>query len=56
MLLGIMLKGLNAIYFKKPLDFIFEFIPQLIFMLCIFGYMNFMIIYKWLKSWNGIEN
>jgi len=27
MLMGICHKGLNAIYFKEPIDFIFEFIP-----------------------------
>ena len=27
MSLGIILKGFNSIYFKKALDFIFEFIP-----------------------------
>jgi hypothetical protein len=31
------MKALNALYFKKPLDFIFEFVPQIIFMLVTFG-------------------
>lgn len=44
---GICLKGANAVYFKKPLEFFFEFIPQLYFMGGLFGYMNFMVIYKW---------
>ena len=44
MSLGIFMKGLNSLYFKKYLDFFFEFIPQIIFMLGLFGYMNFMII------------
>jgi len=51
MTLGICMKGLNSIYFKKYLDFFFEFIPQLVFMVGLFGYMNFMIIYKWLTPY-----
>lgn len=47
MMLGIILKGFNALYFKNKLDFIFEFIPQLIFMSVTFAYMDFMIFYKW---------
>lgn len=52
MSLGIFMKGLNSLYFKKYLDFFFEFIPQIIFMLGLFGYMNFMIIYKWLTKYD----
>ena len=37
MCLGIIIKGCNALYFKNSLDFIFEFIPQIIFMLAFFG-------------------
>lgn len=51
MVLGIFMKGVNSYYFKKPLDFIFEFIPQLIFMLSTFGYMCVAIIVKWLQNW-----
>ena len=36
-------------YFKKPLNIYFEFIPQLIFMLVIFGYLILLIFVKWLK-------
>mmetsp|Transcript_14559 Transcript_14559/g.14187 ORF Transcript_14559/g.14187 Transcript_14559/m.14187 type:complete len:177 (+) Transcript_14559:1680-2210(+) len=51
MSLGIMMKGLNSIYFKKPLDFIFEFIPQIIFLWVLFGWMDVMIIGKWLQPY-----
>ena len=51
MTLGVFVKASNAVYFKKPIDFIFEFIPQLLFMVLLFGYMDFIIIYKWLKEW-----
>ena len=48
---GIILKAVNSLHFKKKLDFYFEFIPQLLFMVLMFGYMDFLIIFKWLKPW-----
>lgn len=51
MTLGIILRGVNNLYFGDNLGFFFEFIPQLIFMTMLFGYMNIMIIIKWLTSW-----
>ena len=53
MLLGITLKGLNSLNFKQFGDFFFEFLPQMIFMLCTFGYMCFCIIIKWLQDFSG---
>lgn len=47
MILGIILKGINTIHFKEYASFIFDFLPQLVFMTCTFGYMVFCIIYKW---------
>ena len=46
-ILGVIMKGLNARYFKKIEDFYFEFIPQIIFMLLTFGWMDAMIFIKW---------
>lgn len=51
MCLGIVLKALNAVHFKKPVDFLFEFIPQLTLMLVLFGYMSLLIIVKWVTPW-----
>jgi V-type H+-transporting ATPase subunit a len=51
MTLGVFIKAGNAAYFKKWVDFFFEFLPQLFFMVCLFGYMDFLIVYKWLKPW-----
>lgn len=51
MTLGVLVKAANALYFKRKLEFIFEFIPQLVFLVGLFGYMDFLIIYKWLKPW-----
>lgn len=52
MLFGIVLKGVNATYFKQPIDIIFEFVPQIIFMSILFGYMVIMIFMKWSIAWN----
>ena len=51
MTLGVCCKAANALFFKKKLDFYFEFIPQFIFLFGLFGYMDFLIIFKWLKPW-----
>merc|ERR1712166_316537 len=47
MLLGVFFKFANSIYDRKKVDFFFECIPMLIFMVCFFGYMDYMIVYKW---------
>ena len=52
MIIGVLLKGLNNIHFGSKVDFFFEFIPQLVFISSIFGYMLFMIILKWVTDWN----
>ena len=52
MILGLILKGINGIYFKEYADFLFEFIPQLIFMCLLFGYMIIMIYIKWATDWS----
>ena len=47
MTLGIVLKGINAIFEKNYIDCYFVFIPQLIFMIILFGYMDLLIFIKW---------
>ena len=56
MTLGIFLKGFNTIYFSRKIDFFFEFLPQLIILLALFGYMDFLIILKWLTDFTGRED
>ena len=51
MLLGVFVKATNTLHFKRIVEFVFEFIPQLLFMVLLFGYMDFLIVYKWLKPW-----
>jgi len=47
MLLGVFLRFSNAVYDGSMVDLVCECIPMLIFMVCFFGYMDYMIIYKW---------
>ena len=56
MLLGIVIKGMNAAYFGRWAEFSFEFVPQLILMLAMFGYMDVLIVLKWLTNYSGIEH
>lgn len=51
MTLGVFIKASNALYFRKYMEFVFEFIPQLAFMIVLFGYMDFLIFYKWNIPW-----
>ena len=52
MILGLFLKGFNGIYFGDYVDFLFEFIPQMVFMCLLFGYMILMIYIKWGTDWS----
>jgi len=47
MTVGLFLRFGNAIHEGNKTDFIFECIPMMFFMICFFGYMDFMILYKW---------
>ncbi|KAM8815558.1 V-type proton ATPase 116 kDa subunit a 4 isoform 2-T7 [Rhynchonycteris naso] len=47
MTFGVILSLFNHIYFRKTLSILLEFIPEMIFILCLFGYLVFMIIFKW---------
>ncbi|OTF80690.1 hypothetical protein BLA29_006667 [Euroglyphus maynei] len=47
MFFGVVLSVFNHIHHGEWVSIAVEFIPQLIFLLAIFGYMNFMIVFKW---------
>ncbi|XP_072508702.1 V-type proton ATPase 116 kDa subunit a 4 [Notamacropus eugenii] len=47
MVFGVILSLFNHIYFRKTINIVLQFIPEMIFILCLFGYLVFMIIFKW---------
>lgn len=53
MTFGLFIKLSNHIHERDMLSVFGEFVPQLIFMLVFFGYMQFIILYKWCQDWTG---
>ncbi|KMT01077.1 hypothetical protein BVRB_9g223320 [Beta vulgaris subsp. vulgaris] len=45
--LGIMLSYFNARYFSNSLDIRYQFLPQMIFLNSLFGYLSLLVIIKW---------
>jgi len=52
MLFGIVLSLLNHLHFRNRLAVLFEFVPRILFMLCTFGYMIFLIVLKFCIDWS----
>ncbi|MEQ2258549.1 hypothetical protein XENORESO_021523 [Xenotaenia resolanae] len=48
MCFGVILSTYNHRYFRKNYNLYLVFLPELLFLLCLFGYLVFMIFYKWL--------
>ena len=53
MTFGLVLKLCNAMHFKSKIDMYAEALPQLIFMVTLFGYMIFLIVLKWCIDWTN---
>ncbi|KAJ2263099.1 H(+)-transporting V0 sector ATPase subunit a [Coemansia sp. RSA 376] len=51
MTLGICLQVPNALHFKKRINILHVFVPQIIFLFSIFGYLVFTILFKWSTDW-----
>ncbi|XP_014026158.1 V-type proton ATPase 116 kDa subunit a2 isoform X4 [Salmo salar] len=45
---GVILGVFNHLHFRKKFNLYLVFLPEMLFLLCLFGYLVFMIIYKWL--------
>merc|ERR550514_2376651 len=48
MVVGVLLRFTNSVYEGSMVDFVFECLPMMAFMMCFFAYMDWMIIYKWI--------
>ena len=55
MSIGIIVKAINATYHKDWIQFFFEFIPMLTLLLVLFGWMDVLIIGKWLIDWSKAD-
>ena len=51
MSMGVVMKAVNSIHFRNYVDLFFEFFPQIFFLLALFGYMDVMIIVKWVTKY-----
>ncbi|XP_030316351.1 V-type proton ATPase 116 kDa subunit a isoform X3 [Calypte anna] len=49
MTFGVLLGVFNHLHFKKNYNIFLVFLPELLFMMCIFGYLVFLIFFKWLS-------
>ena len=56
MSLGVFMKGVNAIHFRHWNDFLHEFIPQILLLWVLFGYMDTLIIIKWTTDYTHREH
>jgi len=55
MLLGTALKGMNAVYHRRGVEFIFVVVTQVLLMLALFGFMDWLIVVKWQTDWESKE-
>lgn len=55
MTFGICLQLWNFTHFKKRISILAEFVPQMIFMQAIFGYLCVTILYKWSVDWSSTD-
>ncbi|KAJ8286295.1 hypothetical protein GJAV_G00036820 [Gymnothorax javanicus] len=48
MTFGVVLGVFNHLHFRQKFNVYLVFLPELLFLVCLFGYLGFMIVYKWL--------
>jgi len=55
MLFGTIVSLFNYLHFKSFGEILVVFLPELLYMGSIFGYLTFTIIFKWCKDWTGAQ-
>ncbi|XP_055384995.1 V-type proton ATPase 116 kDa subunit a 1 [Condylostylus longicornis] len=48
MLFGVCMSVVNHLHFRRPMNIVLEFLPQIIFLALMFGYMSFLMFIKWI--------
>lgn len=51
MSVGVFMHLLNGIHFRKWYNVFFEFVPQLLFLWCMFGYLVSIVVFKWVQDY-----
>lgn len=49
MIFGVCMSVVNFVHFKRYASIVLEFVPQIVFLLLLFGYMVFMMFFKWVQ-------
>ncbi|XP_055506321.1 V-type proton ATPase 116 kDa subunit a 4-like [Leucoraja erinacea] len=55
MVFGVVISLFNHVYFNNKVNIFLQFIPEMIFILSLFGYLVFMVIFKWCFYHVGIS-
>ncbi|KAJ3322915.1 H(+)-transporting V0 sector ATPase subunit a [Boothiomyces sp. JEL0866] len=50
---GMCLQVFNHLHFRKPMYIVLEFVPQILFFMSLFGYLVFLIVFKWLTYYEN---
>lgn len=54
MAFGTIMKGYNALYFKRYSELVFEVTTQFLLLMALFGFMDLLIIEKWLTNYDDL--
>ncbi|KAH8242005.1 hypothetical protein KR038_000287, partial [Drosophila bunnanda] len=55
MVFGVSMSVVNFVYYRKYASIFLEFLPQVLFLLLLFGYMVFMMFFKWVVYNDTVE-
>ncbi|XP_055533644.1 V-type proton ATPase 116 kDa subunit a 1-like [Wyeomyia smithii] len=49
MIFGVCMSVVNHVHFRRPINILLEFLPQMLFLILLFLYMCFMMFFKWVQ-------